>query len=201
MSLPTHTFSLSFSYFNSLWSLELSLKKWVNLKPRLVGESWERDKRDKAEKYQWIFQRKGHLFCHLQEKEESALQSKVQFCSTIEVKDLCITVGSCVRKLREVNSSVQFIFDFFSKFPHHDLVQLNIYDVCTVLHVLAELCLISWLERQKILLDKVELMEIFYSTVIQLASCMILRNVITFLKVNKNILTGKIISKEEFGLA
>lgn len=149
-----------------------------------------------------MFQRKWHLFCHLQEKEEkSALQSKVHFCSTIEVKHLCITVGSCVRKLRGVNSSVQFTFDFFSKFPHDNLVQLNIYYICTVLHVLAELCLISWLERQKILLDKVELMENFYSAVIQLASCMILRNVIMFLKVNKNILTGKIISKEEFGLA
>lgn len=72
-----------------------------------------------------------------------------------------------------------------------------------MLYVVADVCLISQLEKQMILLDRMELMENFfiYSTVIKLVSCMILRNVIVFLKVNKNISTGKTISKEEFGLA
>ena len=71
-----------------------------------------------------------------------------------------------------------------------------------MLYVLAEVCLISQLEEKMILLDRMGLMENFfiYSTVIKLVSCMILRNVIIFLKVNRNISTGKTISKKEFGL-
>lgn len=46
-------------------------------------------------------------------------------------------------------------------------------------------------------------MENFFirSTVTKLACYMILRNVIMFRKVNRDISTGKAVSKEEFGLA
>lgn len=61
-----------------------------------------------------------------------------------------------------------------------------IYDICTVLYVVAEVRLISQLEKRIISLDRMELMENFFicSTVIKLVSCAILRNVIIFLKVN-----------------
>jgi len=39
-----------------------------------------------------------------------------------------------------------------------------------------------------------------YSAVIKLVSCMILRNLIILLIVNRNISTGATISKEDFGL-
>jgi len=71
-----------------------------------------------------------------------------------------------------------------------------------VLYVLAELCLISWLESPKILLDKIECKWncFIYLTIVKLAST-ILRNAVMFLEVNDNIPIAKTISEEKFGLA